>query len=91
MPINIGYEHFVMSNEVDGFVKTDSASIKKLRQDSAEKGRLILATSGHKTRSAIVMKSGWICLSSLQTTTIERRIKKAKSKYRDQNDDDQLL
>lgn len=90
MPVNMGFDNFVMSHLVSGFVKADSAHIKKIRQDATEKGLLINATSGHKTRSVIILISGQVFLSPLQTTTFKRRIEKAKSKHQEQNDvDDQ--
>lgn len=91
MPVNMGFDNFVMSHLVAGFVKADSAHTKKLRQDATEKGMLINATSGHKTRSVIVLISGQVFLSPLQTTTFKRRMEKAQSKHQAQNDDDERL
>ena len=72
-------------------LKPDSSHVKKLRQDATEKGQLINATSGHKTRSVIVLTTGQVVLSSLQTTTFKLRINKTQSKHQAQNEDDQPL
>ena len=73
MLINIGYENFLRRDLISVILKPESAHVKKLRQDAIEKGLLINATSGHKTRSVIVLTTGQIVLSSLQTTTFRDR------------------
>jgi len=75
MLINVGYENFVRGDLVAVILKPDSSHVKKLRQDAAEKGLLINATSGHKTRSVIVLTTGQVILSSLQTSTFRARTK----------------
>ena len=75
MLINIGYENFITSDLIAAILKPESSHVKKIRQDATEKGLLINATSGHKTRSVIVMTTGQVVLSSLQTTTFRARVK----------------
>ena len=81
MLLNIGYENFIMKGLVAVIIKPESSHVKKLRQDATEKGLLINATSGHKTRSVIVLTTGQVVLSSAQTTTIMRRVSKEQSKH----------
>lgn len=78
MLINIGYESFINGDLIAVILNPDSAHVKKLRQDAIEKGLLINATSGHKTRSVIVLTTNQVILSSLQTTTFKAR---ANSKW----------
>ena len=73
MMINIGYENFLERELISVILKPDSAHVKKLRQDATKKGMLINATSGHKTRSVIVLTTGQVVFSSLQTTTFRDR------------------
>ncbi|MCX5852768.1 MAG: DUF370 domain-containing protein [Deltaproteobacteria bacterium] len=73
MMINIGYENFLERELISVILKPESAHVKKLRQDATEKAILINATSGHKTRSVIVLTTGQVILSSLQTTTFRDR------------------
>jgi regulator of extracellular matrix RemA (YlzA/DUF370 family) len=80
MLINIGYENFIRKDLVSVILKPDSSHVKKLRQDATEKGLLINATSGHKTRSVIVLTTGQVILSSLQTTTFTARVSKYQNK-----------
>jgi len=81
MLINIGYENFLSSDLIAVVLKSDSAHVKKLRQDATDKGVLINATSGHKTRSVIVLTTGQVVLSSLATTTFRGRVNQPRNKY----------
>ena len=55
-------------------VGSDSAPIKRIIRESEDKGMLINATYGRRTRSVIVAQSGHIILSSVQPETIVSRI-----------------
>ena len=68
-------------------LKPDSSHVKKLRQEATEKGLLINATSGHKTRSVIVLTTNQVVLSSLQTTTFRLRASKLQSKHSEPDDE----
>ena len=81
MLINIGYENFLRSDLIAVILKPDSAHVKKLRQDATDKGLIINATSGHKTRSVIVLTTGQVVLSSLQTTTFRDRVNSSSPKH----------
>lgn len=87
MLINIGYENFIRKDLVAVILKPESTHVKKLRQDATEKGLLINATSGHKTRSVIVLTTGQVVLSSLQPSTFRARAKDNKYKKPDPEDD----
>lgn len=72
--INIGFGNMVLSNRVIAIVSPESAPIKRLIQDSREKGVLIDATYGRRTRAVIVTDSKHIILSSLQPETVANRM-----------------
>ena len=72
--INIGYGNMVSAARVIAVIAPDSAPVKRLIQESRDKGTLIDATYGRKTRAVIVMDSGHIVLSSLITETLAARI-----------------
>ena len=74
MMINAGYENFVRDELIAAILQPDSSHAKKLRQDAADRGLLINTTAGHKTRSVIVLTTGQIVLSSLQSTTLKDRV-----------------
>ena len=87
MLINIGHENFIRKDLVAVILKPESSHVKKLRQDATEKGSLINATSGHKTRSVIVLTTGQVILSALQTTTFRVRASKVETKRPEPEDD----
>ncbi|HWS29085.1 MAG TPA: extracellular matrix/biofilm biosynthesis regulator RemA family protein, partial [Clostridia bacterium] len=52
----------------------DSAPSKRIVQDARERGRLIDATHGRRTRAVIIMDSTHVVLSALQPETVAGRI-----------------
>ena len=72
--INIGFGNFVSSDRVVAIINTGSSPIKKLREEAKEKGKLVDATEGRKTRSIIITDSDHIILSSLQVETVAQRV-----------------
>lgn len=62
---NIGFGSFVTRERVIAVVGPDSAPMKRLIQESRERGALIDATFGRKTASVFVMDSGHVVLSAL--------------------------
>lgn len=62
--INIGYSCYVLKNRIIAVVEPLSSPIKRLVQDARDKGALIDATYGKKTKSVIVMDSDHVILSS---------------------------
>ncbi len=71
--INIGFGNIVNAAHVVCVVSPESAPVKRLVQDSRDKGMLIDATYGRRTRAVIVTDSGHIVTSSLQPDTIGHR------------------
>ena len=72
--VNIGFGNMVSAGRVVAVISPDSAPVKRIIQDVREKGLLIDASFGRRTRSVIVMDSGNIVLSALPTDTISARI-----------------
>ncbi len=62
--INIGYSCFVSSSRIIALVSPDSSPVKRLIQEAKDKGTLIDATYGKKTKTVIVMDSDHVILSS---------------------------
>lgn len=71
--INIGYGNMISDLRLVSVVSPDSAPIKRLVQESREKGMLIDATYGRKSRSVIIMDSCHVILSAIQPETIVSR------------------
>ena len=68
--INIGYGNMVSASRVIAIVAPDSAPIKRLIQESRDKGTLIDATYGRKTRAVVIMDSDHVVLSSVSPETV---------------------
>ena len=71
--LNIGFGNMVSANRVMAII-TESAPIKRMVQDARDKGLLIDATYGRKTRAVLVMDSGQIVLSAIQPETVAHRL-----------------
>ena len=72
--INIGFGNMVSSARILSIVSPDSAPIKRMISDSKERGTLIDATQGRRTRAVIITDSGHVVLTYLLTETIAERI-----------------
>lgn len=73
--INIGFGNMVNADRIVAVVSPESAPIKRVMHDAEEKGILINATYGRRTRAVIVTDSEHIILSSMQPETVAGRIK----------------
>ncbi len=71
--INIGFGNVVSASRVIAVVAPGSSPIKRLREEARDRGKLIDATQGRKTRSIVVTDSDHIILSALQVETITQR------------------
>ncbi len=72
--INIGFGNMVNASRLVAIVSPESAPIKRIIQDSKEKGTLIDATHGRRTRAVIITDCGHVVLTYLQTETVANRL-----------------
>jgi len=72
--INIGFGNMVSASRLVAIVSPESAPIKRIIQDVRDRGQLIDATYGRRTRAVIVMDSGHVILSAIQPETIAGRM-----------------
>lgn len=72
--INIGFGSMVSSERMLAVVGPDSAPIKRLVQESRERGMLIDATYGRKTASVFIMDSDHVVLSAIPAEKIAARM-----------------
>ncbi len=72
--VNIGFGSMVSAQRVVAIVSPDSAPVKRLGQEARERGVLIDASFGRKTRSVLVMDSGHVVWSSLPTEQISTQL-----------------
>ena len=71
--INIGFGNMVSANRLVAIVSPDSAPVKRIVQDAKERGSLIDATHGRRTRAVIVTDSEHVILSAVQPETVANR------------------
>ena len=71
--INIGFGNMVSSSRLVAVVSPESAPIKRIVQDAKEKGMLVDATHGRRTRAVIVTDSGHIVLTYLTADKVSNR------------------
>ncbi len=72
--INIGFGNIVAANRIVAIVSPESAPIKRMVQEARERGMLIDATYGRRTRAVIVADSDHIVLSAVQPETVAQRL-----------------
>lgn len=72
--INIGFGNMVNAERIIAVVSPESAPIKRIIREAEDKGNLINATYGRRTRAVIVTDSDHIVLSALQTETVASRL-----------------
>ena len=71
--INIGFGSMVAANRLLAIVAPDSAPIKLVIQEARERGMLIDASYGRKTKAVILMDTDHVILSAIPTETISAR------------------
>ena len=72
--INIGFGNMVSASRLIAIVSPESAPIKRIIQDARDRGMLIDATYGRRTRAVIVTDSGHVILSAVQPETVANRL-----------------
>ena len=84
--INIGFGNMINANRLVAIVSPDSAPIKRIIQECKERGTLIDATQGRRTRAVIIMDSDHVILTYLQCETVANRLD--ADNYEEVNDDE---
>lgn len=72
--INIGFGNIVSANRIITVVSPESAPIKRLIQEGRDRGLLVDATYGRRTRAVIITDSDHIILTAVQPETIANRL-----------------
>ena len=72
--IGIGFGSMIAAQRVLAIVEPDSAPIKRVVQEARDRGMLIDATYGRRTRAVIVTDSDHIILSAVQPITVAHRL-----------------
>ena len=68
--VNIGFNNMIAVDRMIAVVSPDSAPIKRLVQDARDKGTLVDASYGRKTRAVLIMDSDHVILSAHEPQTL---------------------
>ena len=71
--VNVGYGNFVAGHRVLAILSAASAPMKRLREEARERGKLVDATQGRRTRALIVLDSDAVVLSGVHPETLAQR------------------
>ena len=77
--INIGFGSMIAANRVLAIVDPDSAPIKRVVQEAKERGMLVDASYGRKTKAVILMDTDHVILSALTPEALGNRTKEEDS------------
>ena len=72
--INIGFGNMISSQRLLAVVSPESAPIKRVIQEARDRGMLIDATYGRRTRAVVIMDTDHVILSAIQPETIAGRM-----------------
>lgn len=85
--INIGFGNMVNADRILAVVSPESAPIKRMIQEGKEKGTLIDATHGRRTRAVIITDSDNVILTYLQSETVAVRLNGMSDSLSDTEDE----
>lgn len=71
--VNIGFGSLVSAGRILAVVDPDSAPIKRVVQEARDRGMLIDASYGRKTRAVLLMDTDHVILSALTTQAVGER------------------
>ena len=71
--INIGFGSMVAARRILAIMDPDSAPIKRVMQEAKDRGMLIDASYGRKTKAVILMDTDHVILSAMTTEILSAR------------------
>ena len=86
--INVGFGNMVSANRLIAIVSPESAPIKRIITEARERGDLIDATYGRRTRAVIIMDSDHVILSAVQPETVANRVDNEEDEQEEMEDDE---
>ncbi|HEY8346926.1 MAG TPA: DUF370 domain-containing protein [Symbiobacteriaceae bacterium] len=72
--VNIGFGNIVAAHRIVAIVSPESAPIKRIISEARDKGVLIDATYGRRTRAVVITDSEHVVLSAVQPETVAHRM-----------------
>jgi len=86
--VNIGFGNIVSANRIVAIVSPDSAPIKRIITEARDRGVLIDATYGRRTRAVIITDSDHVVLSAVQPETVANRLNRELVMAEDADEDE---
>ena len=71
--VNLGFGSMISAARMIAVVSPDSAPVKRIIQEAKDRGMLIDASYGHKTKAVLLMDTDHVILSALTPETIGAR------------------
>jgi regulator of extracellular matrix RemA (YlzA/DUF370 family) len=81
--ISIGFGNVVASEKIVAIITPGSSPVRRFKDEARQKGKLVDATQGRRTRSLLVMDSDHVVLSAIGAETITQRLEKADGEIGD--------
>ena len=72
--INIGFGSMIAAHRLLAVVSPDSAPVKRVIQEARDRGMLIDASYGHRTKAVVLMDTDHVILSAIDPGTISARL-----------------
>ena len=85
--INIGFGNIVSASRIVAIVCPEAAPIKRMVQEARDRGILVDATCGRRTRAVIVCDSQHVILSAVQPETVAHRLDSRTLDTEDEEDE----
>ncbi len=72
--VSVGFGNIVSAARIIAMVSPESAPIRRVISEARDRGMLIDATHGRRTRAVIVTDSGHVVLSAVNPETVVSRL-----------------
>lgn len=72
--LNVGYGNLVVAARIVAIVAPGASPMRRLRRDASNRGKLVDATEGRRTRSILVLDSDHVVLSAINPETLAARL-----------------
>lgn len=82
--------YIVSANRLVAIVSPESAPIKRIIQEARERGMLVDATYGRRTRAVIITDSDHIILSAVQPETVAHRLNTKEAEDVEVDDEEEI-
>lgn len=88
--MNIGFGNMVSSGRLLAMVSPESAPIKRIIQEAKDRGMLVDATYGRRTKAVLIMDTDHVILSAFSPETIAGRASGKTEQEQSEEEDDSL-